>query len=115
MPLPIQTFAAFVSAIVPFCHQIPFLATLYSCLSDRKSFFDNPFISPYRLYRRLGLLCPFALQVFCKVSIFCLKVREETFPLSLILVDTTLLRRNGTKLPFLKKAYDPLGKRGAVG
>ncbi|MCS7263717.1 MAG: hypothetical protein NZ805_02665, partial [Armatimonadetes bacterium] len=60
MPLPIANFIALVSSILPLCCNLPFLATLYGCLSDRKSFSDNPFLSSLSLHRRLVL--PFRLS-----------------------------------------------------
>lgn len=116
MPLPIENFIFLVSSIVPFCHQISLLATLYCCLSDRKAFSENPFVSPFRLYRHLCYISPFALRLFSSLSTLILLSLSKTFPLCpIISVDTTFLRRNGMKLPFLKKSYDPLQKRGAIG
>ncbi|MCS7264902.1 MAG: hypothetical protein NZ805_08735 [Armatimonadetes bacterium] len=68
MPLPTEILIHLVVTVVPFCHQIPFLATLYSCLSDRKSFSENPFLSQYKLYRHLAILCPFVLKIFSLLS-----------------------------------------------
>ncbi len=116
MPLPMETFMALVSSIVPSCHQISPLATFYCCLSDRKTFTENPFISSYRLYRHLFILSPFAMRLFSSLSLLLLHSLPKAFSLSpIISVDTTLLRRNKVKLPFVKRAYDPLQKRGAVG
>ncbi len=116
MPLPMETFMALVSSIVPSCHQISPLATLHSCLSDRKTFSENPFVSSYRLYRHLFILSPFAMRLFSSLSLLLLHSLPKNFSLSpIISFDTTLLRRNKVKLPFVKRAYDPLQKRGAVG
>ncbi len=115
MPLPIQTFFGIVSSVVPFCHQIPLLALLWSSLSDRKALDENPFFSHHQLYRKMGTLCPFVLSVLSRLFSFGLTLFAKglaSLPLS---VDTTVIRRNGTKLPFVKKTYDPLVKKGVVG
>ncbi len=72
MPLPMETFMALVSSIVLSCHQISPLATFYCCLSDRKTFSENPFISSYRLYRHLFILSPFAMRLFSSLSLLLL-------------------------------------------
>ncbi|MCS7263336.1 MAG: hypothetical protein NZ805_00725 [Armatimonadetes bacterium] len=68
MPLPTEILIHLVVTVVPFCHQIPFSANLYSCLSDRKSFSENPFVYQYKLYRHLATLCPYLLKVFSLLS-----------------------------------------------
>ncbi|MDW8029940.1 MAG: M55 family metallopeptidase [Armatimonadota bacterium] len=113
MPLPIENLINLVVSVLPSCHQIPFLATLYSCLSDRKPFSENHFVCQYKLYRHLATLCPFVLSVFSLLSLFLLKAFMTIRPI--VSLDTTFLKRNGTKLPFVKKVYDLLQKKGSLG
>ncbi len=115
MPLPIQTFFSIVLSVVPLCHQSPFLALLWSSLSDPKALDENPFFSPHQLYRKMGRLCPFVLSFLSCLFSFGLTLFAKGLSFLTASVDTTVIRRNGNKLPFMKKTYDPLVKRGIVG
>ncbi len=114
MPLPIQTFFSIVLSVVPSCHQSPFLALLWSSPSDQKALDENPFFSPHQLYRKMDRLCPFVLSFLSCLFSFGLTLFAKGLSFLTVSLDTTV-RRNGNKLPFVKKTYDPLVKRGVVG
>ncbi|MDW8028719.1 MAG: hypothetical protein RMK94_10065, partial [Armatimonadota bacterium] len=72
----------------------------------------NPFVCPYKLYRHLAKLCPFVLSVFSLLSLLLLKAFKIIRPT--VSLDTTFLKGNENKLPFVQKAYDLLQKKGSL-
>jgi len=88
-----------------------FYAMMWSVLSDRKDFESNKHVSKYKLYRWMMRLHPSVMEAYVKIC----KAIVKVMGVRLVPVDRTFMRRNGNKLPFVRKEYDPMLKREALG